>query len=262
MSANTFEAAYMCAFAELNRAREYHERNTRRRELCFHDVTPENFAKSFFHGRLPEASRNFVKLIYDVSLPGDNVVAGLLRSAQAQLKIGRVLKDGDVEVAYLCDFKKTKSMFVPTDTDNFLKLFHYVCALCESHLLTHEYVKQHKRLKQKTHNQGDSTLNTLRAAISSGNEALIGRFAATLVWVLHSRNMTIIQTTSMLRTGLSVSTNTSFASRLIKALPSAKPAIVAPIQPPVEAVEPVEPTKLQAEDHEAPDSWEDVDLDF
>ena len=136
---------------------------------------------------------------------------------------------------------------------------HYVCALCESHLLTHEYVKQHKRLKQKTHIQGDSILNTLRAAISSGNEALIGRFAATLVWVLHSRNMTIIQTTSMLRTGLSVSTNTSFASRLIKALPSVKPAVVAPIQPPVEAVE---PTKLQAEDHEAPDSWEDVDLDF
>ncbi|MEC8506916.1 MAG: hypothetical protein VXZ53_08040, partial [Planctomycetota bacterium] len=90
MTANTFETAYMSAFAELSRAREYHERNNRRRELCFHDISPENFAKTFFHGRLPEASRNFVKLIYDAGLPGDNIVVGLLRSAQAHHKIGKV----------------------------------------------------------------------------------------------------------------------------------------------------------------------------
>lgn len=260
MTTNTFETAYMCAFAELSRAREYHERNNRRRELCFHDISPENFAKTFFHGRLPEASRNFVKLIYDAGLPGDNIVVGLLRSAQAHLKIGKILKDGDVELAYICDFKKTKTMFVPTDTENYLKLFHYVCALCESHLLSHEFVKQHKRLKQKTHMQGDSTLNNLRRAISSGNEALIGRFAATLVWILHSRNMTIVQTSSMLRTGLSISNNTSFSSRLLKSLPAAKPVPIAPVAPVAE--KPQEPTKLQAEDHEVPDDWEDVDLDF
>lgn len=259
MTANTFESAYMSAFAELSRAREYHERNNRRRELCFHDISPENFAKTFFHGRLPEASRNFVKLIYDASLPGDNIVIGMLRSAQTELKIGKVLKDGDVEVAYLCDFKKTKTMFVPTDTANYIKLFQYVSTLCESHLLSHEFVKQHKRLKQKTHMQGDTTLNTLRRAISSGNEALIGRFAATLVWILHTRNMTIVQTSSILRTGLSVTTNTSFASRLLKSLPAAKPEPVAPA-PVVES--PAEPSKLQAEDLEVPDDWEDVDLDF
>lgn len=260
MTANTFENAYMCAFAELSRAREYHERNTRRRELCLHDISPENFSKTFFHGRLPDASRNFVRLIYDAGLPGDNIVVGLLRSAQANLKIGQVLKDGDVELAYICDFKKTKTMFVPTDTDNYLKLFHYVCALCESHLLTHEFVKQHKRLKQKTHMQGDSTLNNLRKAISSGNEALIGRFAATLVWILNTRNMTIVQTSNFLRTGLTVTTNTSFASRLLKSLPAAKPVPIVPVAPVVET--PQEPTKLQAEDLEVPDNWEDVDLDF
>lgn len=260
MTTTTFESAYMCAFAELNRAREYHERNNRRRELCFHDIKPENFNRTFFHGRLPETSRNFVKLIYDAGMPGDNIVVGLLRSAQAELKIGKVLKDGDVELAYICDFKKTKTMFVPTNTENYLKLFHYVCALCDSHLLSNEFVKQHKRLKQKTHMQGDTTLNNLRRAISSGNEALIGRFAATLVWILHSRNMTIIQTTSMLRTGLSVSTNTSFASRLLKSLPATKPTHVIPVAPPVE--QQVNTIKLQSEDHEVPDSWEDIDLDF
>ena len=249
----------MCTFTELSRAREYHEKNNRRRELCFHDLKPENFSKTFFYGRLPEASRNFVKLIYDASLPGNNIVDGLMKSAHNILKIGKVIRDGDVELAYICDFKKTKTMFVPIDPDNYVKLFHYVCALCESHLLSHEYVKQHKRLKQKTHIQGDSTLNTLRKAISSGNEALLGRFAATLVWILHSRNMTIIQTTSMLRTGLSVSTNTNFASRLLKTLPVTKPTHVTPVATPVQIVQPI---KLQAEDHEAPDSWEDIDLDF
>lgn len=252
----------MSAFTELSRAREYHEKNNRRRELCFHDLKPENFNKTFFHRQLPEASRNFVKLIYDASLPGNNIVDGLMKSAQNLLQIGKVLQDGDVEVAYICDFKKTKTMFVPIDSDHFVKLFHFVSSLCESQLLSHEFVKQHKRLKQKTHLQGDTTLNNLRKAICAGNEALLGRFAATLVWILHSRHMTIIQTTSMLRTGLSVSTNTSFASRLIRTLPSAKPAIVAPVQPAAAPVQPVQPAKLQAEDHEAPDSWEDVELDF
>ena len=108
--------------------------------------------------------------------------------------------------------------------------------------------------------QGDSTLNNLRRAISSGNEALIGRFAATLVWILHSRNMTIVQTSSMLRTGLSISNNTSFSSRLLKSLPAAKPVPIVPVAPVVET--PQEPTKLQAEDLDVPDDWEDVDLDF
>jgi len=259
MSAKTFESTYMCAFAELSRAREYHEKNNRRRELCFHDLKPENFNKTFFYGRLPETSRNFVKLIYDAGLPGNNIVDGLMKSAQSILKIGKVIRDGDVELAYICDFKKTKTMFVPKDPENFVKLFHYVCALCESHLLSHEYVKLHKRLKQKTHVQGDGALNNLRRAIASGNEALIGRFAATLVWILHSRNMTMVQTSTMLRTGLSISNNTSFASRLLKALPVTKPTHVKPVAPPVQILQPV---KLQAEDHEVPDSWEDIDLDF
>ena len=108
----TFENAFVQGFAELSRAMAFHNRNNSKKSLSYDTLKPENFKSSFFHGRLPEDMKSYIKIIYDASLYGNNIVSGFLVNVNHRLHNCQIVQKSayDIEHVYICDFKKTKTM--------------------------------------------------------------------------------------------------------------------------------------------------------
>ena len=130
----------------------------------------------------------------------------------------------------------------------------------DTDLLAFSSIKHGKRIKQKTHFSNDTMQNTLRRAINEGNEVVIGKFAATLVWILYTKQMNVVQNASMLRTGMSYCNGFNNESRILRTDPSKK--VTTPLPPVLEEPTPTEelrkPEKIQNEN--IPDSWEDLEF--
>ncbi len=265
MASMTFETAFVQGFSELSRAQDYHNRNNSKRSLSYADMKPENFKTSFFHGRLSDAMRSYIKILYDVSLYGNNIVNGFFRNAHHQLSNCSVIQKSeyDIEHVYICDFKKTKTMLVPSDTSQYVILNNFISAvIMDTDLLAFNSIKHGKRIKQKTHYSNDTMQNTLRRAINDGNELVLGKFAATLVWILFNKQMSVVQNASMLRTGMSYCNGFNNESRILRTNPSKKVPTPLPTiqeQPKTEKIEEErKPEKIQNEN--IPDSWEDLEF--
>ena len=112
----SFERAYVEAFGELSRAQDFHNRNNSKRNLSYADMKPETFKSSFFHSRISESLRCYIKILYDASLYGNNIVNGLMNNIQHALGNCCVVQNSeyDIERVYICDLKKTKTMFTNT----------------------------------------------------------------------------------------------------------------------------------------------------
>ena len=260
----TFENAFIQGFSELSRAQQFHNRNNSRKSFSYADMKPENFKTSFFHGRLSEATKSYIKILYDVSLYGNNIVNGFFCNAQHQLHNCSVIQKSefDIEHVYICDFKKTKTMLVPSDTSQYIILYNFISALImDTELLAFSSIKHGKRIKQKTHYSNNTMQNTLRRAINEGNEFVIGKFAATLVWILYNKQMSVVQNASMLRTGISYCNGFNNESRILRTNPSKKVPTLPTIQekPKTEKNQQErKPEKLQNEN--IPESWEDLEF--
>ncbi len=262
----TFENAFVQGFSELSRAQDYHNRNNSKRTLSYADMKPENFKTSFFHARLSDAMRSYIKTLYDVSLYGNNIVNGFFRNAQHQLSNCSVIQKSeyDIEHVYICDFKKTKTMLVPSDTSQYVILNNFISAvIMDTELLAFSSIKHGKRIKQKTHFSNDTMQNTLRRAINDGNELILGKFAATLVWILYNRQMSVVQNASMLRTGMSYCNGFNNESRILRTNPSKKVPIALPtvLEEPAPA-EKIEETRKSEiiQNNNVTDSWEDLEF--
>ena len=256
----------------LNGARDFHNRRNARKQLNLFDLAPERFQKSFFASKLHTEVASYVKLVYDASQTGANIVVGLLHGLQQRTQACTIACDVTSSKVYICDIKQTKTMVTPSDADAFLALFHTCGALFDTELLHHTFTNTHKNTKTKIHFAHSSrVLEQLREAFHSGDENAVGKFAAVLMWFLHTKNMNKIQSTDKLCTGAMVTNNLNISTRLHKNDPS--PPVVqrepeAPVMAAVEVDEegeviedtPKEPEKLQAEDEEVPDSWEDFDF--
>ena len=144
-------------------------------------------------------------------------------------------------------------------------LYNFVSAvITDTDLLSFSAIKHGKRIKQKTHFSNDSMQSSLRTAVNDCNESVLGKFAATLVWILCTRQMSVVQNASMLRTGMSYCNGFNNESRILRTLPSKKVEPVV-VKVPVEQVEVAEepelsktPEKLQKEGDLIPESWEDL----
>ena len=265
MASMTFENAFVQGFAELSRAMDFHNRNKSRNPLSYADMKPEHFKSSFFHSRLSDPMKSYIKILYDVSLYGNNIVNGFLLNALHRLRNCKIIQKSefDIEHVYICDFKKTKTMLVPSDTTQYITLYNFVSAIImDTDLLAFSSIKHGKRIKQKTHFSNDTMQNTLRRAINEGNEVVIGKFAATLVWILYTKQMNVVQNASMLRTGMSYCNGFNNESRILRTDPSKKVPTPPPVleQPtPAEKIEEQrKPEKIQNEN--IPDSWEDLEF--
>ena len=156
-------------------------------------------------------------------------------------------------------------MLVPTNTSEYLVLYNFVSAvITDTELLSFSSIKHGKRIKQKTHYSNDTMQNTLRKAVNDCNESVLGKFAATLVWILYTKQMSVVQNASMLRTGMSYCNGFNNESRILRTLPPKKVTPVVVNVPQVEVAEepvvPKPPEKLQNEDDIIPESWEDLDI--
>ncbi len=263
----TFENAFVQGFAELSRAMAFHNRNNSKKSLSYDTLKPENFKSSFFYGRLPEDMKSYIKIIYDASLYGNNIVSGFLVNVNHRLHNCKIVQKSayDIEHVYICDFKKTKTMIVPSDTTQYITLFNFVSSIImDTDLLAFSSIKHGKRIKQKTHFTNNIMLNNLRKAISNGNELVIGKFAATLIWILHTKQMSVVQNAAMLRTGMAYCNGFNIESRILRTNPSAIVPQKLPEQPAHETIpeptpEPQEkPQKIQNEN--VTDSWEDLEF--
>jgi hypothetical protein len=265
-----FETSYNKTFHMLNGARDFHNRRNARKQLNLYDLAPERFQKSFFASKLHTEVASYVKLVYDASQPGANIVVGLLHGLQQRTQACKVTAcDVTSSKVYICDIKQTKTMVTPSDADAFLALFHTCGALFDTELLHHTFINTHKTMKTKIHFAHSSrVLEQLREAFHSGDENAVGKFAAVLMWFLHTKNMNKIQSTDKLCTGAMVTNNLNISTRLHKNDPS--PPVVqrepeAPVMAAVEVDEEgevIEDTPKEIEKIEGADldDWEDFDL--
>ena len=81
----SFEDAYVQAFAELTKAQQFHNKNNSRHKLSYNTMKPENFKTSFFYSRLSEPMRSYIKIMYDISLYGNNIISGFFRNVEERL---------------------------------------------------------------------------------------------------------------------------------------------------------------------------------
>ena len=268
MTSITFENAFVEAYAELSRAQAFHNRNNTKRNLSYGDMKPENFKSSFFHSRISESLRSYIKILYDASLYGNNIVNGFLRNVESALHNCSVVHNSeyDIERVYICDFKKTKTMIVPSNLSEYIILNNFVTSvIMDTELLSFSSIKHGKRIKQKTHFSNDTMQKNLRKAISDGNEVIIGKFAATLIWILHTKQMNIVQNASMLRTGMSYCNGFNNESRILRTKPAPKKKAEQVQQPEhteeIQLEEKPQTKKVEKiENENVPDCWEDLDL--
>ena len=258
----SFETAYVQAFGELSRAQEFHNRNNSKRNLSYADMKPETFKSSFFHSRISESLRSYIKVLYDASLYGNNIVNGFMRNVEHALGNCSVVQNSeyDIERVYICDLKKTKTMIVPLDTSEYIVLNDFVTAvIMDTKLLSFSSIKHGKRIKQETHYSNDALQGTLRKAITDGNETVIGKFAGTLMWILCTKQMSVVQNASMLRTGMSYCNVFTNESRLIRTKP-VKKAVITQREAEEVTREPEETKPEKIENENVPDCWEDLEL--
>tara|TARA_B100000963_G_C22635213_1_gene677236 strand:+ start:652 stop:1446 length:795 start_codon:yes stop_codon:yes gene_type:complete len=263
----SFEDAYVQAFAELTKAQQFHNKNNSRHKLNYNTMKPENFKTSFFYSRLSEPMRSYIKIMYDISLYGNNIISGFFRNVQERLHNCSVICNSqfDIERVYICDFKKTKTMLVPSDISQYVTLNNFIMSIImDTELLSFASINQCKRMKQKTHYSNDTLLNTLRKAVDNGNEIVLGKFSAALVWILHSKDMNVVQNASMLGTGMSYCNGFNNESRIVRSNPllkKEKTHTTIMYKEPEREIETENITeKLQKEDAYVPDSWEDFEL--
>ena len=258
----SFETAYVQAYGELSRAQEFHNRNTSKRNLSYNDMKPETFKSSFFHSRISESLRSYIKVLYDASLYGNNIIDGFMTNVQHALGNCCVVQKSeyDIQRVYICDLKKTKTMIVPSDTSEYIVLNDFVTAvIMDTQLLSFSSIKHGKRIKQKTHYTNDTLQATLRKAITDGNETVIGKFAGTLIWILSTKQMSVVQNASMLGTGMSYCNGLTNESRLIRTNPVKKAVITQRnAEEATPELEERKPEKIENEN--VPDSWEDLEM--
>ena len=268
MTSTMFENTFVQAFAELSRAQDFHNRNNSKRSLSYADMKPENFKTSFFHSRISEPMRSYVKILYDVSLYSNNIVNGFLLNVQHRLRNCTIIQKSefDIEHIYICDFKKTKTMLVPSNPSEYLVLCNFISdIIMNTDLLSFSAIKHGKRIKQKTHFSNDTMQKNLRTAVNDSNHSALGKFAATLVWILYTKQMSVVQNASMLRTGMSYCNGFNLESRILKSNPSKKLPKTQITQPTVREIFELEEEKTpknpeKIENENVPDSWEDLDI--
>lgn len=263
----SFESSYTETFNMLNGARDLHNRRNNRKQLSLRDIAPDSFQKTFFASKLRPDLASFVKLMYDASQPGSNVVDGLFFGLQQRTQTCKVTPcKVTTSKVYICDLKQTKTMVTPLTHDDFAILFHTCGALLDTELLHHTFINSHKPKKSKTHSAHSSiTLELLRKAFHNGNETMIGKFAAVLMWFLNTKQMNKIQCVDKLCTGSMITTNLNVSTRLHKFDPSPPVVQTAPVAAAAEVDEegeiiedtPQEPEKIEGADL---DDWEDFDL--
>lgn len=267
-----FEVSYTDTFNMLNNARTFHNKRNTRRQLCLYDIAPGTFQKTFFASKLHPRIAEIVKLVYDASQTGSNIVLGLLYGLQQRTQTVQVTScNATSSKVFICNIKQTKTMVTPLEHDDFVSLFNTCGALFDTELMHHTFINSHKPVKTKTHSAHSSrTLDILREAYSSGNEVAVGQFAAVLMWFLNTKQMNKIQTTDKLCTGTMVSVNLNVSTRLHKTNPCPPPASrehsddvtpeVVEHEEVIQQAEDVQVTPLQNTEEDIPDSWEDLDF--
>ena len=273
---NSFENSYNRTFNMLNSAREFHNRRNARKHLCLYDLAPGAFQKSFFAGKLHPDVAALVKLIYDASQTGTNIVIGLMHALQHRTNLVQVTQcDVTSSKVYICDIKQTKSMVTPATQQDFVTLFNVCAAMVDSELLHHSFINTHKSMKSKIHfTHSSMILEKIRDSFHQGLENHAGQFAAVLMWFLHSKHMNKIQTVDKLCTGSMVTVNLNISTRLHKSNPSkhlvSQPQEDLCVMPQINHIDDEEEQqqidkendtqKLQNDDDEILDSWEDFDI--
>lgn len=265
----TFEQSFINTIKELNGAKAYYEKMKRNSILDLRVISPQFMSKSFFNQRLKASTRQYLQMIYDASTTSSRGLVGVIKlfSVRGDCVVHREASYKPEKV-YICDMKSTKTMTLPSTSDDFVKLHHCVCALVmDTELLSVQYINHHKSIKTKTHQSSEGLLTNLRKNVVNGNEQAIGNFAAVLVWMLDTKYMNMnlkIHTSAVAQSEL------NYETMLFKSNPVAtSPPQVTDINPiRVDDVEETPENGAAACDHsntsffqqnedEIPDSWED-----
>lgn len=272
---DSFEHSYSKTYNMLNCARDFHNRRNARKQLNLYDMAPGQFQKTFFASKLHPDVASFVKIVYDASQPGANIVAGLLYSLQQRTQICKVTScDITSSKVFICNIKQTKSMVLPELPHDFVALFNLCGALFDTELMHHSFINSHKSMRSKIHfTHSSRVLERLREEFHAGHEACVGQFAAVLMWFLHTKQMNKIQNVDKLCTGALITVNLNSSTRLHKCDPC--PVVIPQLRSEEEhnddendeleendakAEDDVQNLPLQNDDDDIPDDWEDIEF--
>ena len=261
-----FQASFTKTFADLNRARDYQLRQNTRKNFNINDLNPKNLQKVFFWKSLSGITQTYMKIIYDAStLNSGDIIFGLHNSLPNTFATHDP-QNTSMNKIYICDLKITKTMIVPIDLTQYSYLYQYILKLIDTNLFDGTYINKHKSIKVPIHfNNSIQYHNLIR---STDNIQLIAKFAACLIWTLHTPQMNKFHSTQFVsRFDPEASVcNFNSSTRLFKSKPT--PAKPTPSQPthiepthdadlttpqPIEPIEPIEPIDI-------PDDWEDLAL--
>tara|TARA_Y100001970_G_scaffold293180_1_gene438349 strand:- start:3065 stop:3907 length:843 start_codon:yes stop_codon:yes gene_type:complete len=267
-----FEAAYVKTFAELNRGRDFQLRQNTRKGFTINDLKPKNKQKIFFWEKLSGITKNYVKIVYDAStLNQGDLLFGLYNSIPktSPFSVSADAQNSSMNKIYICDLKVTKTMIVPQNSTEYSILMNFILTLIDTNLFDGSYINKHKSIKVPIHFNNSQVFQNIKTTMIESS-TLLGKFAAVLLWILHTANMNKFTSSQYVSRfdPLATVCNLNTSTRLFKVRPQKKvikipaPETMSSDEEKAEKAEKVEKqenTQKINEAREIPDSWEDLE---